>query len=518
MARFSFAFVSRQFLFLLLLLLFASGTYLWRINDKSVDFDERYSLNIATGLGGETGGKRTFGAFVENPLPGEAFTPADYWQRFTYTNTVNTALSDNGQGMPYLLLLHNWLSLAPVTVFNARLPAVLFLVLAGGLLGVFLFRNAGIAPALLATTLLLFNGLLMDLARYIRFYTMGVFWAVLSGIFLYRLAKYRRPADAFGLGSVWAFFLLTQYFAALVILGQAAYLLFYQRKKLRFPVWISGVSGFLSILLIWIFPLKGIEALTSVLRYSGASAGSPTAWFPGLTFSGTLTGLAANLATVLGAATNSTPGFKTAFNIALALPGWLLCFQVLRQPLSSFQKNAVRVAALVIATQFCFVAGHLLLTGKGLLLVPRYWLFCIPFGAVWLAIAFQNALGQKGFWKGIALLAVVALGLRMGLSVYTAWSGKSFSGFRQPTCLQAALTPDLEGMAADIRQRWHPGDTVVYASWPFAQYLNWFLRESPPITQQVDTTQEAFSVLKTPSGTVALPLRLGQPLKARPCP
>ncbi len=508
----------RQILLPTLLLLFAMATYLWRINDKSVDFDERYTLNIATGLGGNTHGKRTFGTFVQNPIAGKTFTPADYWGRFTYANTVNTALSDNGQGLPYFLLLHGWFATAPVTVFNARLPAVLFLVLTGALLWVFLRRNAPPRLAWLATTLLLFNGLLMDLARYSRFYTLGIFLALLSGIVLYKLVQHKRPATAFLLGCVWTVFFLTQYFAALVILGQGLYLLFHERKKVSVPVWTAGVAGVLILIFLWLIPLNGIEALLSVFRYHEQSAQSKTAWFATLTTQQALIGLGTNLATLFGAATNPQPGFKAVFNILLALPGWALCLRVLRQPLPEFQRFWVRIAALIIATQTVFVISHLLFTSKGLLLVPRYWMFCIPFGALWLAIGINSGLQEKGNWRLLAVVAVIALGLRLCLSIYTAWSGKGFNGFSKPKCLSAAATPDIEGMATAIRQRWRPGDTVVYARWSFAQYINWFWQDAPPIVQQVDSTQPDFARIKTPSGVVTVPLRLGQPAKARPCP
>ncbi len=509
--------MARRMLLPLLLLLFATATYLWRIGDKSVDFDERYTLNIATGLGGETHGRRTFGAFVQNPVSGKTFTSADYWQRFSYANTVNTALSDNGQGVPYLVLLHGWFRMAAVTVWNARLPAAVFLALAGGLLWLFLQRRVSYKIALLAVALLLFNGLLMDLARYIRFYTSGVLLAVVSAVALHRLVRRGRPTDAFLLGSVWGFFFLNQYFAALAILGQGAYLLCYERRKLRFPVLLAGISGSLLLLLLWLFPLGGAEAVVSVFRYHEASAQNPTAWFQSLTVPQALTGLAANLATVFGAATNSQPGFKTAFNIALAAPGWLLCLRVLWMPLPPFQKFCVRMAALVLAAQLVFVTAHISLTGKGLLLVPRYWIFCIPFCALWLAISLGDAFRKKGFWRALALLSLLALALRLSLSVYTAWSGKGFNGLGKPECLVAAPTPDIEGLAQDIRQSWQPGDTVVYSRWPYAQYINWFLRDAPQVVQQVDTGQVDFVRLKTPSGIQAIPLRLGQPVKARPC-
>ena len=500
-----------------LLLLFATATCLWRINDKSVDFDERYTLNIATGLGGETQGTRTFGTFPQKPLPGKTFTPADYWQRFTYTNTVATALSDNGQGLPYLILLHGWLGAATVSVFNARLPAAVFLLLAGGLLLIFLSRNGKSTFALLAVVLVLFNGLLSDLARYIRFYTLGVFLVVASGVVLYQLVQHRRAAHAFLLGSIWALLFLNQYFGALVVLGQGAYLLLQERKNLKPHIWLAGSAGVLILLLLWLFPLNGREAIASVFRYHEQSAHSAEAWSPPLTLTQAFTGLAANLATVFGAATNTRPDLKTLLNIALAFPGWLLCVRLLRQPLPSFQKFCVQVATLILAAQVVFVMGHLLFTGKGLLLVPRYWVFCIPFCAVWLAIALINALNGRPFWRVLACLSLAALGLRMGVTVFTAWTGKGFTGAGKVQCLVAASTPDIEGMAASIRRQYQPGDTVVYANWKFAQYSNWFLREAPQIVQQVDTSQNDFAQLKTPKGIVALPVRLGQPEKARQC-
>ncbi len=502
---------------LLLLFLLAAFAFCWRIADRPIDFDERYSLNIITGTGGETAGKRTFGTFPVRPIGGKIFTSADYWQRATYSNTINTALSDNGQGMPYALLLHGWFQRVEISALGARLPSAFFLLAAGALMAVFL-RKRKVSPTVtfIALALLFFNGLLSDLARYIRFYTPGVLLAVLSWIALQTLVERRRAVDGLFLGGVWAAFFLNQYFAALVIVGQGIFLFSKERKKISPPALLAGVSGFGLLLLFWLFPLHGVEAIGSVFRYHEASAQSVKAWSPPLTLMGALVGLAADLATVFGAATPPQWSAKTAFNILLAIPGIVLCLRLLKKPLPSFQKACVQIAAVVLAAQMLFVIGHLLLTGKALLLVVRYWTFCIPFCAVWLALALENALQAKGFWRALAFVAITFLGLRMSLMLYSAFTGKTFNGPR-PVCMEMAAYPDTEGLGKDLKQRWQPGDTVVYNSWKSAQQINWFLRDAPRIVQQVDTTQVEMVMLKTLFGLKQIPMRLGRPAAARNC-
>ncbi|RYD52899.1 MAG: hypothetical protein EOP52_01765 [Sphingobacteriales bacterium] len=503
----------------LVLILLAALSYGWRISDKPLDFDERYTLNIATGLGGTTSGIRTFGTFPTQPISGSAFTSKAYWDRFTYANTVATALSDNGQGIPYMTVLHSWIEATGLTVAGTRWPSALALLLTGGCLWYWLQKQdrARSGMALLALTLLLFNGLLLDLAQYIRFYTFGVLLVVLSWIGLHRLCTRRRIPDAVLLGTIWTVAFVNQYFAALVIGSQGLYLLLFERKTLSPRIWAGLIAGSLVLLLIWLFPLGGIEAFASVFRYHDRSMQAADTWSTPATLSVILTGLAADLATCFGAATHYTASFKTAFNVVLALPGWMLCLRLTRESLTPFQLFCARVATLVIGLQLLFVIGHISLTHKTLLLVIRYWTFCIPFCLVLLSLAVVKGWQAGGFWRMLALISLIGLGVRGSFSVYAAFSGKALSGFQKPQCIPMAAYPDYEALSHQIRQQAGTGDTVCFKRWKTAQCTNWFLRTAPRIVQQVDTTQSGEVLLKTPSGRRPIPIHLGRPIAARPC-
>lgn len=510
----------RTFLPALLLILVAL-TYCWRLGDKPLDFDERLTLNMTTGLCGTAYAERVTGTYQVNPLPQQPFTPADYWARFTPGNTLSAGMSDNGQGIPYMLALRTFLNATGVTVVHGRLLSVLFSLLAGTLLVGFL-RAGAPQPvprltALAAAALLLLNGLFTDLSQYIRVYTLSVALAIASWFLLYLFQQKPTRLRAFALGLVWTVLFLNHYFAAPVILAQAIWLGCRGRKNIA-PGRLALVAGSSGLtLLFWLFPLGGTEVISAIFRYHGHEVQDTAAWMPVQQPTQLATGFAASLATVFGQPTAFVPGIKTWINILLAIPAWAVCLRLWRAQLSDFERFLARVAVLALMVQLLLVCTHVLATGKALLLVSRYWVFCLPFTAVLLSLALQKAWQSSRRWQATALLAVLFLVLRMGVSTYTAWTGKRIVGFLQTECIPAAPYPDTEQLAADIRRAWQPGDTAVLKSWRLAQEVNWFLRDAPHLLQAIDSAQTAPVWLKTPTGSVAIPVHLGRPAVARPC-
>lgn len=512
----------RRMLLPALLLFFAVATYLWRIGDKPVDLDERLTLNMATSLCGTSYKERVTGTYQANPLPRQPFTSADYWARFRLRNTLSTSMSDNGQGLPYMLALHIFLDATGVTVVHGRMLSVLLSLLAGALLLWFLRSSTPhpmhrlTAPG--ATVLLLFNGLFLDLSQYIRVYTLGVALAIASWLLLYRFQQKPTRLRAAGLGLTWAFLLLNHYFAAIIVLAQAIFLAGQCRQQaipLRRLAFVAGGSGL--VFFLWLFPLGGVEVVRAIFRYHSHEAHDAVAWLPTRQPVQIATGLAANLAAAFGQPTAFAAGAKTWANIFLALPAWAVCLRLFGERTAGFERFLTRVAALVLATQIVFVLAHVLATGKTLLFVPRYWIFCLPFTVVLLSLALQKAWQANRVWRGVALLSIVFLAARMGISVYSAWTGKRVTGFFRSECLPAASSPDIERLAQDIQHTWKPGDTVMWQSWQVAQEGNWFFRKSPQILQKIDSTQNDFARMKTPEGIMPFPLHLGQPATARPC-
>ncbi len=504
------------------LLLLAAFTYVWRINDKPFDFDERLTLNMTTSLCGNANKERVTGTYLVNPLPKSVFTSADYWERFSLGNTFSTVMSDNGQGLPFMLLLRGVFVTNGVSVFNGRLLSAALLLLAAALLGRLLMGVENppgkTVVVVTALTLLLFNGLLIDLSQYIRVYTLGVLGVVISWALLYQLHRKASWGTALWLGIVWALLFLTHYFTAPLIAGQLVYLLAFERKLLSKKVLGALATGSLGILLFWLFPLGGFEVIAAIFKFHGQHTNNLQVWIPLTTAGQAISGFAANFATLFGAATTTGMGLKTVANILMALPGWILCIGLLRQNnLNPSQKFLVKVALTGLAMHLLFVLGHVLITGRTLLFTARYWCFCIPFSVVLLGIAFEKARHSGGLWRSVALLSTGCLLFRMSLSLYTAWSGKRIVSLTKTECISATKGLDMEGLSTTIQQRWKPGDTVIFSTWKNAQATNWFLREAPQIVQTVDTTQRREVTFKTLEGSFPIEIGRGTPAAARPC-
>ena len=511
--------VWRNYLLPAFLLLAFAAICGYRLADKWLDFDERYTLNIATGLGGHPTGPRTFGTFIVAPLPKAQFTSADYWRRFRLGNTVATAVSDNGQAIPYFSLLHGWISVAGLTVARARALSVLFLMLAGLLLYSTVRKTTGSTlAAALALGLLLFNGFLIDLARYARFYTFGILLVTLFAVLVMRLRRTAPPAAWASLGLLGAVMVINQYFSGLILAAGGLFLLRHHGLRGLRPYWGPLLLGFITVLLIWLFPLQGRLSLVSIGAYHSSASANPHAlWGPTATLPHLLTGLAANLATAVGAPTVIAASGKTWLNIGLAAPVWLLVLLAARRAPARYL-DWFRFAAWVFVLQAGVSLVHALLTGRMLLFITRYWTFTLPFAIVVAALS-AALLWREGsrIVRALVVVALLLVGLRTSYTIASTLTNKAFTSGGRWECIPAAAAPDYEGLAHTVAREAGPKDTVVYKTWRTAQCVNWFLKGNTTLRQAVDSTQAPEVAIRQGIIKKEVAVPIGTPAASRPC-
>jgi 4-amino-4-deoxy-L-arabinose transferase-like glycosyltransferase len=503
----------KQWLLLCLSLLIIAFVYIYRIGDKAPDFDERYSINIATGIGGTTSSYASFGRFVVNPIPGATFTAAQYRERFCLSNTVGTAMNDNGQGLPYFTLLHGWLKLTGVSGFNARLPSALLMLAALLLLYTLLVRWTGNSTlALLAIILFGCNGVVIGLAQYARFYSLGVLLTVVSLHLMWRTLMQEPAKQSWLLGFVWGIMFLNQFFAAFIIAAEAIFL-FPVFRKTSFRLLASLLLGALPVVLIWMIPLHGWESLRNIytLNRSNRLGVPELTTRAGLlnTTGAWLSSLTAAVGQPIGAMSS---GRSLLIQLAAGLPALLLIGISYR----SYSK--------LIWARFCLLALliysaasllHTFITGFNLLFEGRYWLFAYTCSYALLGWSIYTAIQKRNRLRGFALFVLC---LTAGRTLYT--SASMITGLslgREGHLIPARIQPyeDYEGVAKTLVQVTQPGDTVSYESWLVAQRVNWFLLQHPELTQRVDTTQHTPVMICNGALRNAIPVGLGTTKSAR---
>ncbi len=505
-------------LLLSVILLAFCFVYIYRLGDKALDLDERYSMNIATGAGGSTNDYAQFGRFINTPIPTRTFSSGQYKDRYRLQNVVSTAMSDNGQGLPYFFMLHGWLRIFGVTTFHARLLSALLMLIALSLL-YGLMRRCGIHPkfALLAVALFGCNGVVIGLAQYVRFYSLGISLTVISSDVVLRMCRRRLAKWRAGLlGLLWGLMLLNQFFAIFIIMAQGIYMLraYWNRNLLGiiFPITI----GILLPVGLWLLPLHGWESLRNIYTlqsrehqaiYSLSSVATP--------LNMVLSSLG-SFAAALGQPVNTSSGvFSSLIQILPALPAILLiCMMIERHKAARPHWLLLSVYALAIYLTVSVL--HSLLSGYTLLFQGRYWVFAYVFSYLLLARALMNALNDG---RAIKWLAVCVLLATCGRAFYT--SASAISGLaltRHAKLVPVYIQPneDYEGMAHSLIKAARPGDTLSYQSWKLAQCVNWFLLAHPTLIQRVDTAQ-AFEVMIC-NGPIQteVPFTRGRTTRARP--
>jgi uncharacterized membrane protein len=504
------------------LLLFATISiiafvYCYRIGDKALDFDERFSMNIATGLGGKTEQYKAFGQFIATPLAMPVFSANDYRERFTISNVVSTAMNDNGQGLPYFITLHAWLKLWGVSGVHARTLSALFM-LAALLFLYSLLLRLGFSPGWALITIALFgcNGVVIGMAQYVRFYSLGVLLTVFSFHLVRTLERKSNRQQALLLGLVWSFMFLNQFFSAFVIAGQIIFLCYTTRRQKQLQIALPIICAALVVGFVWLIPLGGWQSLRNIYELHQ----SPQLGNPALTMPASLRNTTMSLLSGFAGAFGQPVALLNVershwLQIALGFPALILAGLTLKT--SSFKKpDWLWLCILILSVYTIASLLHTLVTGFTLLFQVRYWLFAYIFSYAllgWaLAAAFQNRSRLK--W-----IAVIVLALTCGRAFYTSastLSGLSVNAGGQLSQVYVQGYEDYEGAASDIVHQARTDDTITYNSWITAQRVNWFLLRHPELIQRVDTSQTQLICLRNGSVQKEIVLQTGRTRTARP--
>lgn len=492
--------------------------YIYRIGDKALDFDERYSMNIATGIGGATSEYREFGRFIVNPISGKTFTAAQYKERYNLRNVISTAMNDNGQGLPYFVTLHGWLRLFGVSVFNARVLSALVMLMGLVLMYTVLLRW-GFTSDIALFTVVLFgcNGVVVGLAQYVRFYSLGVLLTLMSCHLVYDLrSKPIATWRGFLLGLLWSIMFLNQFFSLFIIAAEAIYLAWTAERAKLFRITLPALAGALLVFFVWLVPMHGWESLRNVYTLNR----SVRLGIPELTtrsgFCNTTIGLLATLAGAFGQPVSAIhTGRSLLLQMLIGLPALLLIVLVIwKQKRTTSSETELCLLVLMIYSVASII--HAALTHFNLLFQGRYWLFAYIFSYTLLAGVLTPGLKEKG---PLRWLAITVLTLTCGRAIYTSvsvMSGLSLSADGKLVPVHIQPYEDYEGVAATLMHIVRSNDTVSYNSWMLAQRVNWFLLKAPQLTQRVDTTQNAPVLICDGLKRREVPISLGRTTTARP--
>ena len=510
---------SMRFLPLFLLLLLVAGVYAYRLGDKPLDFDERYTINIATGLGGTAAGHARVGEFIVQPLPTASFTADDYWQRFRVGNTVSAAISDNGHAIPYYVLLHTWIGALGMTVAHARWLSLIFLLMSVAALYPLALKVSGNRRiALLTVILFAFNGLVIGLGQYARFYTLGLFLSIVStGMVWNRYHEQASFRRSFALGLLWGLFIVNQFFATLVVVAQGLFLLSKRSTAAERARWISGAfCGFAVVFLVWLLPLHGWESLRNLFLFNKGMSGGPKVVIgPVANVYNMVLALLADIATAFGQPTGIENTTKTWVCILLVLPVIASLAAIRAFPKDSPQRSWLRLTLWVLGVHAVAAIIHSLLIGYTLLFISRYWVLCLPFASLLTAMALYHGFKMGNRFQVVVVIAGLLLAVRIGFTTFSTFSGLVLDGTFRMVPDQCLAYPDEAALAKTIAAQMAPGDTVCYRTWLLAQRTNWYLRDHPQIRQRVDTLLAVPVAIKNGAAFHPLLISKGRPQAAR---
>lgn len=498
-----------------LIIAVASFIYFYRIGDKPLDFDERYSVNIALGTGGSVDQYSSFGQFSSVPLPGPVFHANEYVSRQCVSNMVSAAMNDNGQGIPFFFMLHFWLEFFGVTAVSARCLSALLTVFSLLLLYLFFCRlELNRKVALFVITAFAGNGVLIGLAQYVRFYSLGILLCILSLHLLLSIKNLKRNSSSIPklnllfllLGLLWAIFFLNQYLSALIILPEFIFLAFLFKPKLTVVQFSFIAIAALLPILIWMLPLNGWESLRNIYQLHEHGRLVPAALSTPTTVLNLVIALCSSLAGAFGQPVSFLHGNWFAFIAILpALPAFLLVIFLLKK---SLQNDWLKLCTGVLISYSLASILHSILTGHTLLFQVRYWVFGYVFSALFLAYTWPVWKEAGRLIKGLCLLVIFFSFARIAYTSASSISGLVLTARAEIKPQTMPWLEDYEAVAKEIIDSASLQDTVSFKNWKTAQVVNWYLTQHPELTQRVDTTQSAIVMLCRGSekqDTVAIP-------------
>lgn len=447
---------------------------------SDIIWDEWATLHISSGYGqclDSIGYPTQLGVL---PLEQNLFLRKDYSSRNTAGHvTANIFRTENGLGIPYYHLLRGWMQLFGASVLNMRLLSCLIMLLTIVAWYFFLWQVTGRTKvAALGAALIGLNGIVISMAPYLRAYPLGMLGVAVSSIFVWQLAENKKRSRqaclyACCLGITWSIMLFTHFFTAFAFLGQLVFLFW---KRISWKHLVIACSFIAITAIVWLL-VGGMQRIAFLIELHRLGQERQVLGLYAPTFSGVVSGFAANFSRVVGFATVSS-GNNLLINLSGALPAMIvLSFVIWRK------EAAMRLCKYVILVQVVAVITYLVIAKFDLLLRQRFWLFTLPFFTVALLLGLQQIqiLPAKSWKKILGIMAACLVCIRLSYTVFS-----HFRYFLQPA-LHLEQTNLTQQAANKVAGAYQAGDTLLYNNWEIAQRVNILLPESYPAVQKVDT-------------------------------
>ncbi len=235
-------------IFFTIILLFAFGLRIFRLDNHGIFFDEKSSLMVSQGA---ALGAANQPEILNNPT----FTPQDFWKEKSLQDyfEANTR-SDIGNSPAYYVLLHTWIKAFGLSDYSVRFFSVLWSLAIIILLFFFVKEHLkSNLLALVSSFLMSIEPFFITYAQQARNYSMTFFFTLLSThIFLKIVKNEERKTLNYNLyfiyGVISMICLLSHFLSAVVFMVHGIYVLLFVRKLrpwILLPIALSiGLIGF----------------------------------------------------------------------------------------------------------------------------------------------------------------------------------------------------------------------------------------------------------------------------------
>lgn len=474
---------------LLLLCAVAFALYSTRLDQKSLNGDEKSSVLCAVGIGAstviQTQPPQLTWYVVAEPLPKAVFSAADYAAKNTLANVKKATIQDNGNAFFYNLVLHYWIKIAGSSDFAVRLLSVVL-----ALCNILVAYRWALAWQLPRTTALLFaacmafHPLLINWAQMARTYTFTLLWVQLSAWALAELMRQASGRWALAYGVFGACAMMAHYLSVYVLMAQGLVMLFFARNFQVWRAYVAAGVGMAVVLLGWWYAGagEGFALMKQQNQFHQALFWQNFHYRVSWQHAETLLGLSFQRLWTMFGFEFALAQLK-ASGYVLMLIFIILCIgivRLLRPVVTPTERTLVLQSGIVVLFSLAWAifqslnAGHLVAFGA------NYFIFAVPFLMLILSIGFSKLLtlpqtGQKVIVGSLALAFAVGNGLsiRLGDNVFT------------PEEAKTVVANPFAAAAHTAQQQYQTGDTLVCVHWHDAQLLNLYLKNRPDMVQQV---------------------------------
>jgi len=388
----------------LLLLVAVLGPVRWGVvlGERELWHDEAYSLSSAAGIN------------LEEPELNNPFTHADVMRRATASNAVSACLrNDGGNGILHVMLLQQWMRIAPSSVAGLRHSS--FLVAFAALLVLTLlvldiFGDARVA--LLAAALIAHNPLMVTAAIEIRSYPLALLFSSSAAWAMLRVVLGRPfKGDVLALAFLTAGSLLSHLSTGYVFAGLGLVAVLRVREARLWKKLVSAGAITSIVVAAWM-AFAGAEGLPVLQKrnqeFQALVAANPeiNTYFQATRVRSLVEGIGVH---TLWASGNGLQAYGIRLRWlfpALAIPAGLILL-MLRGKHGNRERLAKWCVLVLAASAIAYAAVLALISGHTISFQPRYALFSMPFVCVALALG-MRAPGVLSAALGVS--AFIALG------------------------------------------------------------------------------------------------------------